>query len=222
MDDIKKTDDKVVGEPKQDNLLRTLLIILVIVILFGGGYFVYTNYYQSSSTPEPVTLITPTRTPTATATATVSTTATVGIVNGLKTYTNTTYGFTFRYPESLTVADSTKDLTILTDDNIYKQTGTVETVSLSKVGLQGPVFAIWIMNKSIDNAIQTEHSEFGTKNGQPVTIGGVVGEKLTGAFYGMEYISKNNMTYFFRQDNFTDTADNTTYNQIVSTLTFTN
>ena len=118
MDEIKKTDDKV----RQRSFLKPLLIILVLVILLGGGFLVYTDYFQSSTDTETASTVTPVVTvaPRATATATADVTA------GWKAYSNSTIGFSFKYPNTW------KDLTLTKSNNTWgslTKPGTIYTKS---------------------------------------------------------------------------------------------
>jgi len=73
--------------------MKWLLIILVIIIVLGGGYLVYAKYGKLASTttsPSPATSIK----------ASPSTSSSASVPADWKTYSNSTYDFSFKYPSS--------------------------------------------------------------------------------------------------------------------------
>jgi len=85
-------------------LITTIILILVTAMVFLGlGFWAGTQQVKN----EAVTAVTATVSPTAS--AVVSGTATADVTANWKTYTNDTYGFSFKYPSDWTVLDNKKD-----------------------------------------------------------------------------------------------------------------
>lgn len=88
-------------EPTKPAVSMWLWVTLIIVFLIGGGFFAW--YYLMSPGKKAATTTTPTPTPVTTYTNSSSTA-------GWLTYTNTTYGYSIKYPSDLkyTEEDGTK------------------------------------------------------------------------------------------------------------------
>jgi len=79
--------------------LPIILAILISAAAFGGvGYYLGTQKADKSTT-----------TATATVTTTASGTATADVTANWKTYTNDTYGFSFKYPSGWTISDQLQE-----------------------------------------------------------------------------------------------------------------
>jgi len=96
----------VEGPQGGSSTMKWLLIVLVIVIVLGGGYWVYVKYGKTSATtatasPSPVAAITSSPS----ASAAISPSASSSVPADWKTYTNTQYSFSFKYPSNSTVKD---------------------------------------------------------------------------------------------------------------------
>lgn len=88
---------------KSGGSLKWLLIVLVIVIVLGGGYLLYAKYGGGTT---PVASPSPVATVTASPIATVNPTASTSVPADWKTYTNETYGFSFKYPNDYQYEES--------------------------------------------------------------------------------------------------------------------
>jgi len=142
-------------------------------------------------------------------------------ISDWKTYRNEEYGFKFKYPQNWISRGETEfDLSRLEDNNFYKWTGTELEVLFGKKDLQGSAFALHVMNKTIEEAAIFDHSSFGDKTGKIAIIGGVKGEILDGAFYGMQYVVKDGKTYFFEQINAENEQDMKDYDDVIKTFKF--
>lgn len=154
-----------------------LLVVLLIVILGGAGYFGWHYYWSQNSTNqlpvvEPTIIIsTPTTAPTpiisptplASPTATASPTVSASIPADWKTYTDSTYNFTFKYPSNW---------------SLQKSTGSVDQplqVQLSSPGTNGELganFTITIDHKdSVQDVIDVDVARYASSaNFQKSTI----------------------------------------------------
>lgn len=83
------------SQPKGGSL-KWLLIILAVIVVLGGGYLLYAKYGKSS------TGTTTTSSPTATkpTTSNSSSTTSPSTTADWKTYTNSTYGYSIKYPST--------------------------------------------------------------------------------------------------------------------------
>lgn len=105
-----------------------LIIIFATAVIFGGGALAYYNYAQPTTYDyegQSNAVVTPKKTATATTTTTTPSTPKDETADW-KTYENSTYGFSFKYPKSLVLNDqSTKDsnkfVSLATADNPSKQ-----------------------------------------------------------------------------------------------------
>lgn len=214
-----------------DNKLSFTKIILATVILIALGLVVYffipknpspvavTPTVSPTITPIVTSTPEPTLTPTPVATIIPTPTPTIDI-SDWKTYKNDKYGFEFKYPSNWFGGGTEYDLSKLIDDNILKASGTVFQVLLGSKDQPTRFFSLNVMNKSIDEAIAYDWTSFGKRTGESVVIGGVTGEKLQGAFYGMEYVVYDRKTYFFRQTDAAEKTDWEKYDKVVSTFKF--
>jgi len=92
-------DENMMSEKPKSNVGMMVLLVILVAIVFGGiGYWLGGNNKTTSSTA------TASATATSTAVATVSpkASATADETANWKTYTNDTYGFSFKYPASWT------------------------------------------------------------------------------------------------------------------------
>lgn len=136
-----------------------------------------------------------------------------------KTY-QSDYGYRFDYPGDwkITVMDS--DPSTAADNDLNKKIGIVQSVMLNNDVVQGSVFSLEVMNNTIDNAIAVDEALYGSKTGRPVTIGGMTGERLDGAFYGMQYVVRDGLTYFFLQGNAVSEADEKDFDKVMESFEF--
>lgn len=141
-------------------------------------------------------------------------------ISNWKTYRNEKYGVKFKYPKDWNGGETEFDLSKLGNNNIYKRTETEIEILFGKKELQGATFVLWVMNRSINEAIEYDHSSFGDKTGNTTFIGGLKGEMLDGAFYGMQYVVKDGKTYFFEQINAENEQDRKDYDEIMKTFEF--
>lgn len=100
------------ASPQQGGgIMKWLLIILAVIIVLGGGYWLNIKY--GKGTPSP----TASPSPTISAKVSPSTSAVVSPTESInadwKTYTNSTYNFSFEYPKTWTVSEKTDALSLL-------------------------------------------------------------------------------------------------------------
>lgn len=207
--------------------LSSAKTILAIVILVALGLVVYFIMPKNSlpvivqPTPSPTITPTLTVTPTVTPTAIITSIPTPNIdISDWKTYKNDKYEFEFNYPKEWIIKqEMVIDLSKLGNDNIIKASGTEFWLIFGNNNSTLEFFSLQVMNKSIKDAINFDATSFGKKTGEPVVIGGLVGEKLKGAFYGMQYVVNNGKTYFFEQIN-ADEIERARYDRVISTFKF--
>lgn len=213
-----------------DKSLSKSVLVIAIALVFIAVLAVLAMPKQNPPIVQPTS--TPTTTPIATSispttnptpTPTVSPTPTPIIdISDWKTYRNDKYGFEFKYPKDWIGGGGTEyDLSKLGDNNILKATGTVFAIGFGDKYSYSRFFSLSIMTKNIDEAINFDWTSFGKRTGEPVIIGGVTGEKLKGAFYGMQYVVKNGKTYFFNQPDAAEKTDWAKYDKVISTFKFT-
>jgi len=102
-DQVKTTDLKV----RPDKIIKTVALVVVCGFIFG--YFGY--LYGKNNAETTATNVTSSTTPTITSskTATATSTATAVATADWKTYTNDTYGFSFKYPKDWSQDQITQD-----------------------------------------------------------------------------------------------------------------
>ncbi len=126
--------------------MKNILIILAVVVVASVVYFAFVNkspqVAQQTSTP----------TPTKTSQATKSPTATVNPTADWKTYTNTQYGFEFKYPTRMSEKSFPDWLTTFTAGSGGSVGLNIKSGTLSKdkvVSIYGPVPTNQINEKQI-------------------------------------------------------------------------
>ncbi|OGD57163.1 hypothetical protein A2V71_01925 [Candidatus Berkelbacteria bacterium RBG_13_40_8] len=164
------------GAPKPA-VSKWLWIVLIVVVLGAAGYFGW--YYlmgpgkkveTSTSTPTATTTTPSTNTTTPTTTTPTTTDKTAG----WKTYTNETYGFSFKYPSSMTLSEKTwskdgDEVIALTNTDSKTKTPDM-TVRYSKLTAKtdevtSNTIGVWLKDKFT--------SEITAKNVTTETINGV-------------------------------------------------
>jgi hypothetical protein len=101
------------AETKPAMVRPWLLIVLIIIILVGGGYFAW-YYLMGPGKAAPST--------TSTTNPTTSTTNSTVSTADWKTYTNMTYGYSFKYPSDWTInANNSREITLNSPQSIKDQ-----------------------------------------------------------------------------------------------------
>lgn len=137
-----------------------------------------------------------------------------------KTYQNDVYGYSLSYPADWKITVTDIDPSAVAENDLNKLIGDVHGILFNDEAVQGPVFVLEVMSGSIDNAIAVDKTLYGTRTGKSVIIGGIVGEKLSGAFYGMQYVNKNGRTYFFEQQNAGSDGDIRDFDKVMKSFKF--
>jgi len=109
--------------------LIATIIILAIVVLALGAYAIYPVIRPKKS----ASVATATATVVKTATAKTSATST-GVTAGLKTFSSSTYGFSFKYPSGLTVEDKGKEVYLYTSEDY----ATLKKMEAEQAPTEGP------------------------------------------------------------------------------------
>ncbi|MDD3190404.1 MAG: hypothetical protein PHI66_01800 [Candidatus Pacebacteria bacterium] len=137
-----------------------------------------------------------------------------------RTYQDKEYGFEFKYPEEWEATSNVFTPAISGGDNFYVGAEIIQEVLLFKTDVQGAVFVLQISNKQIDDLIDFDKSSFGLRTGEVVEIAGMKGERLDGAFYGMQYFYKDGKTYIFHQVNSVSEDDQKDYDSVINSFDF--
>ncbi len=207
--------EEVIIEKKSPAVFKIILAILVSALVFGTLGYLYGRNNQPSDVSNLATATT-TSTPVLSASTTATTAATTTSTNSWKTYTNSTYGFSFNYPSSWTIInDSAGD-----NGSVAKRLEIIGTgkedfqlwVNPDGFGLEGAsdMYSAEILNGKISII---EHTENKPSDEFPEVFGQAVIGQITS--------SNINYTIAYSFDLADRTAELAKFEQIIKTFNFT-
>ncbi len=186
---------------------KWLWVILIIVILIGAGFWTWVLMNQNKPVATPiVTPVSVNELPTIEPSVSPSVSASPISMVDWKTYTNTTYGYSIKYPSDWTAKD------------MHTTFGVADTY-----GFEPPsTSANWTVTVNVDNASQYGKTIQEGSEGTATTFAGKQATKYTYA-NGYEYQIQENNKYYVVSIEFSNGDDNLkpTADQIVSTFQFT-
>ena len=223
---------QVSAEPVAKKSMLGLWVVIVVVLLIIVGTLAY--WLGKNASTDDQTTLTPVATGsvdmlTATAPADDSATTTTDVTADWKTYTNDTYGVSFKYPKSWTISDN---IPINLSDS--KESSPTEYLQVSdQSSTQKPILSIWVNPTGFGPFFPDKEYSFNTDKGQMIV------DKVTTPDYsnqqgmgdppnadGVEFISGqssykgfNYLLFFQYVSGNTDLEQ--TYRQILSTFQFT-
>lgn len=209
---------KVYSERMRGGLSTILLIVIILAVGIIGASIGY--YYGANSATTTTSLITATRTtaPKVTTTAVGATTTAVDTANW-KTYTNTDYGFSFKYPGDWNKEENNQndfsDIIFSSANNSEVKNPLIIRVYGGKTfsGHAGPNTYFDVSKSGTKKYFIGESDEFIFPNGYGDAGG------TTPPYIVERFIKNNNTVYAFEFYGNTNLSD--TENQILSTFRFT-
>jgi len=206
--------------------MKWLLIILVVIVVLGGGYWLYAKYGKTSATtstasPSPVAVLS------ISPSAAVSPSASSSVPADWKTYTNSTSGFSFKYPSEWTIAGE-KDLALDAQATVRFSVGIEYIMQISyfqtvskMLGVSGAASVSDYISKKtgtykVDTATTSKAGSLEVTKVKLVPGDGVLGDEVI-------FISDGkSVGYFtFNKSNSKYTYSAALENQILSTFQFT-
>lgn len=196
------------------------IIIFILLLIIGGGLLILNKKSNNDSTSNnifPTKLISNTPQPLS---------SKFKETNTWKTYTNTQYGFSFKYPPTLNY----KSDSLLPDTVFFSK----NEISFQK-NAEGPITPLTLIIKK-DSSVSKEIEELKNINkysnfkDQEIIQGGISGRKISGIIKGESYnIGKFNSEVFFPKNNLIiqlsfigiEGINESNFEQIISTFKFT-
>jgi len=155
---------------KKPNQWILAAIILVVIVVIAGIFILLLNSQKSTSTPP--SSISPTSSP-----------ITEEVANW-KTYTNTKYGYSLKYPSEMRLTEPGNETYLTLDPSQEKEQDFHHTLI---VGISVLPNKERLSIDELIEKIQASTSAIQIKNKQDVTVGGVKGKKVIGSALGSDF-----------------------------------